>query len=372
MTTVLEPGTQQDTALRFLRVLRIRGYAQTPPVPVTECGPGLTFVNATVTPFKPLLVSGAPLGKTCQQQACVRATGESPWLFSFSMVGALTDGAFLDDVCGDITDAILAAMPWLGPDGLYALIDSRDADLVNAMELVARSVGIRLAPMTNSRTGTRWRYGDQFPLRGRGLTFVFRHPRPPCGDRCDADCGCGRWQGFGNIIIVDGPDATYVEAGIGIESMRSTAYGGQLYRLAEVRQGCAALEAQGYPPSAASEIFNLRRVADLLLADGVRPGSKGGGYILRRFALRLADSARRDRNGDWEADVRRVCGAGRLGDTVIDEVRRRERSHASRRAAAIAYLRHRAGPGRVSPEELYQTFGLAPQEASVLVSEAQH
>jgi hypothetical protein len=372
MTRTRQAGSQQDTVRQFLTVLRTRGYAQTPHVPVTECGPGLTFVNATMTPFKPLLARGVALGKTCQQQECVRATGETPWLFSFTMVGALTDGTFLDEVCRDVTDAILAAMPWLSPGDLYALVDSRDDDLIDAMGLAARSAGIRLAPVTSPRTGTRWRYGDQFPLSGRGMTYVYRHQRPPCGDGCDADCGCGRWQGFGNMIVVEGPGTSYVEAGVGIESMRSTAYDGELYQLPEVRRACAALESQGYPPSSAAEIVNLRRTAELLLADGVRPGSRGGGYILRRFALRLAGTVRQDRDGDWEAAVRRVCEPGRLADTVIAEARRRERSHASRRAAAITYLKHQAVPGRVTPEELCQTFGLARQEASVLVSEMPH
>jgi len=268
---------------RFLAVFGDQGYALTPSAPLTAGDPTVTFVNATVTPFKSLMAAGETVGRTCQYQECLRAHGAYPWLYSFGMVGALADAEHLGTVCADTGAALVAALGEARAAQLCVLVDARDADLSAAVQEHGMAVFVCDEP----RIQTRWTYGATYPMSGRGATILYRHQSGPCGPQCWPDCDCARWQELGNIILVSAPGHDYVEVGIGVESLLSTAHGGLQYRIPEIDTAVQVFVKDGWPLADACELVNLYRAVDRLIEDGAVFGPRGPGSVLRRLMARL-------------------------------------------------------------------------------------
>jgi hypothetical protein len=349
-----------QVADRFLGCLVGRGYQETPGAPVTAGDDSVLFVGATITPFKPRLEAGEPLGRTCQRQRCLRMHGAVPWLLAFDMIGALCDGEHLPALCRDSVEALLAAAPWLSDVGFEVWVDVRDDDLRAAMDLAAASLPVRVVGVDGDDVDTRWRYGHDSPLRGRGLTIAV-----PDDGRRPSDGETSRE--LGNVIVIESGAGTYVEAAFGLESVAASRHGGDLYALGEIRGEVARLEGRGLPAADAAALVNTTRAVTRLLEDGARPGGKGAGHVLRRLALELVDWAAALDPGDLERAVRLACPA-EVVDFLLAEARRRERSQRDRRAAAAAFARRNVS--RADPETLRQTFGLSLEDAAQVVAAA--
>lgn len=357
-------------AARFITSLTKSGFTQTPSAPLTDADSSLTFVNANITPFKPRLIAGDTIGATCQEQACVRAHGEFPFLFAFGMLGTITDFEHFDLVCRTVPAALLAAMPWGRPEDLVVAIDERDHDLITGMaDLLGR--GARLRLVSEGEIDTRWQYGAGAALTGRGLTIIYTG-KDTCGEGCRPRCWCGRWQELGNIIVIDTPNRQYVETGFGLESLQATAFDGHLYDLPVLAVEVRRCEALGLSTAQAQEAVNLSRVLERLLAAGAKPAGKGAGHVMRRFALRLFNLATNlPRAGDWQAKSAALSSSDQVATLIAEEGSRRLRSHDERVAAARAHFRRIPG----SPEavdSMVETYGLEPEDlASVLSATAE-
>jgi hypothetical protein len=180
-----------DAAGRYLGLLVERGYRLTGPVPLTEGDRTVHFVNANVTPHKPTLQAGEPIGRLCAYQHCFRAHGEHPWLFAFGMAGLLTDLADPDDlarIAVDSHDATVAAVPDQRADRIHVLVDAADEDLIGGVTAAATPTGGTVHALADSAISTRWDYGEGFDLRGRGVTYYYRRPDVGCEQECRPDC----------------------------------------------------------------------------------------------------------------------------------------------------------------------------------------
>jgi hypothetical protein len=339
---------------RFLNVFGQRGYTLTPSAPLTEGDLTVTFVNATVTPFKDRMAAGEAVGRTCQYQECLRAHGTYPWLYSFGMVGALVDAEHLGAVCADTAAALAAALGEERAARLVVLVDAADEDLTAA--LLGRGADVFVCE--DPRIQSRWTYGATYPMAGRGATVVYRHRGEPCGRECRPDCECGRWQELGNIILISTPGRAYVEVGFGVEAMLSTAHGGQRYRIPEIDSAAREFVGEGWPPADACELVNLYRAVDRLTVDGAVPGPRGPGSVLRRFLsqLELLHAA----NPLVRATVAEYA-AGRgarpaLVAVLEAEAARREKGRRRQMASAAALLRRFP---HTTEERLRETFGLS-------------
>jgi hypothetical protein len=355
---VFQRSSEHDSVIsRFLGVFVERGYALTRPAALTSGDATVTFVNATVTPFKDRMARGESLGRTCHHQDCLRANGTHPWLYCFGMVGALADAEHLGAVCADTGAAMAAALGAERAGRLSLLVDARDTDLT----AVAGRSGLAVAALAAPRVQTRWTYGDDYPMAGRGMTIVHRHDGPACDDRCGPDCGCGRWQELGNVILVTTPGRDYVEVGVGVESLMSTGHGGDRYLIPEIAEQVRGFVDDGWSAADAGELVNLYRAVDRLIADGAVAAPRGPGSVLRRMMARLA--------GLHEANERLGTGllayaAGRgAGPAVLGalqaEAARRESGRRRRVASAATLLRRHPG---TTEEQLRQTYGLSAAE----------
>jgi hypothetical protein len=350
----------ESFADNFLHHLEKKGYNRAAPFPVSAGDRTVSFVNATLTPYKDALGAGAELHSVCHVQPCVRAHGHAPWLYTFAMVGVLSDQADSARVVADTAAALLAAAPWIEPAELVARTDPCDSDLQGLL----RAAGLRLLDASGRPDLTRWHYGDGYPLEGRGCTLVAPvEGAAACGTGCGAACECGRWLEIGNIILIGGAGRDYVETAFGVESVRALVHGGDLYGLPELAAERARLRALGYPDDCARQITNLRRVLERLHLDGARPAGKGPGHVMRSMVRRALDLVAGDAGEDWPE---RVTAAG-LGPVVSgllrDEgARRAETGERSRRAAA-RLVRRRADGRAVTWDELHATFGLSREDA---------
>jgi hypothetical protein len=361
----VDDATLGGTGKRFLDHMTSRGFELTDPAPLTAADSSVTFVNANIMPFKARLTAGEPVGATCQFQPCVRAHGERPYLFSFGMLGAVTDGEHLDLLADAAPQALLDAMPWITGASLTFAIDRRDDHLAAAVAPFVTRTGAEVLRFPDDELPSRWTYGTGDVLAGRGLTIIYRNG-DACGPDCRPRCACGRWVELGNIITIDGPGRGYLEAGFGLEVMQSTAVGGDAYQLPWIASGVARATAAGLPPDDAADAVNLERALDRLLADGARPAGRGPGHIVRKFAARLLGLATRAGDGDLAAGVAALCGTGPVADLLLAEAGRRAGSGSARIAAARAYAR-RAQPGTDLPAELARTYGLNGEEIAAIV-----
>jgi tRNA synthetases class II (A) len=348
-------------APRFLAFLRDHEFTETPSAPLTAADPSVTFVNASITPFKPRLLAGDRIGRTCQVQQCLRATGRPPWLYVFDMLGALTDADHLLHVIEDVPRALLFAAPWLSADRLAVAIDREHGDLRDALEKNVLIENLLVEDVRHEDVPTQWSYGKDGRLTGRGMTFFHRSDNEPCGPGCAVGCRCGRWQELGQIIEVSSPHGTYTEAGFGLQSVQAITCGGELWRLPALRAETARLRDEGVAEENLRQTVNLSRALSALVDAEVRPGAKGGASVMRRFVRELLGclDVGSVPDDEWAERVRRLLPA-KVADLVIEEAERWCVSRRKAEAAARSYLRRHP---EATEESLVTTYGLDPAQA---------
>ncbi|WP_143568839.1 MULTISPECIES: S66 family peptidase [Streptomyces] len=357
------PATR-GVATAFLDALTERGYELTPAARLTEADSSVTFVNATITPHKQALARGGRIGSICHYQPCFRAHGEHPWLFAFGMVGLLADVEGPDDLDRIAEDTHLATLAALGHppvDRLHILIDSRDTDLQDSVGRAAALHGGVLHVLPDSTVGTRWTYGSDSPLTGRGITYYYRRPDVGCEPQCRPDCRCPRWQPLSNLIVVHNGERRYAEVGFGTEVTAAIPYGPNAFSLPEIADRVAMATGAGLADDAAADAVNLFRAVTMLVEDGARLSGKGPGSVVRKFVLRLLDLL--DGTLGVEGGERLLARFGatrQLFDVLTAERRRREAAMADNLRAALFMLDRNPG---TTDAELRSTYGVSEGQA---------
>ncbi|MFF3012779.1 LD-carboxypeptidase [Streptomyces sp. NPDC057939] len=354
----------QAVVTAFLDTLTARGYELTPAARLTEADSSVTFVNATITPHKAALARGGRIGSLCHYQPCFRAHGEHPWLFAFGMVGLLADieeAADLDRIADDTHEATLAALGHPPADRLHVLVDSRDTDLQESVGRAAARHGGTLHVLPDSTVSTRWTYGDDSPLTGRGITYYYRRPDVGCEPECRPDCRCPRWQPLSNLIVVHNGEREYAEVGLGVEVTAAIPHGPNAFALPEIADRVTIAVRAGLSPEAAADAVNLFRAVTMLVEDGARLAGKGPGSVVRKFVLRTLDLLDSALGVDGGEQLLRRFGATRqLLDVLRAERQRRERALADNLRAALTLLdRH----PHTTDAELRSTYGVSEGQA---------
>jgi hypothetical protein len=329
-----------NVARRILDCFADLGYVETPSEPLTTTDRTVPFTNASITAFKPRMLAGDSLGKTCQIQTCFRGRSEYPRLFVFDMVTVTADAGHLAEICGALPRALLAGATWITPNRVEVAINECDTDLATTLRRSLSVPDIVIREVRSDCVPTRWTYGAGDQLTGRGLNFFIRHETEPCSPACVFGCACGRWQEIGQIVAIHGVHRDYVEAGFGVESLQATAYGGHIYDLPWIVDERRRLEDAGFGAAEAVHLLNLHRAVTSLTRSGARPGSRGPAHVMRRLVLRLIDLA--GESGPWRDRVATVCTSKLVTDVVIAEGERRE----SLGRSAIAVAADVKRPGR--------------------------
>ncbi len=273
---------------KFLEFCRSHGYSLRNPVSILDSDATVMFVNASMTPFKPVMLASQSVPKTAVVQRCFRNYGGITYLNGFDMLGIVADAPALFGVFTDLLNFLDSI--GIGKQYLHMVIDSRDGDLLAAAGEMLPSARIHTQTGDSKRFFTRWKFGHGDALIGRGLTIAGEIPgMDACSDSCGWNCtNCRKFLPLGNIIMVrnSGTGKDYIDAGFGTEVVASFFHRGDIMQTppfcgyVDVLTPCHGLQ---NPRLVVRLLLAVRE----LLAAGLKPGTHKQNYLLRKFMREL-------------------------------------------------------------------------------------
>lgn len=314
---------------RFIAFFEARGHAAVPSASLIPAGDAtLLFTNSGMVQFKELF-SGAETRsytRAVDYQRCLRVAGKHN---DFEEVGRTPRHHTLFEMLGSWSfgdyfkrDAILWAWEFLTvdlgipADRLAATIYSDDEE---AATIWREEIGLpaeRLARWGNVEKGDDanfWRMAETGPCGPCSEIHFDRGAELSCGSTCIPDHSeqCPRWLEIWNLVFMqyeqhaDGRRTELpfksVDTGMGLERLASVSqqvlsnYDTDLFlpihALLQKMTGHdkAMFETQRFSYQV---IADHSRAVTFLLADGVRPGNEGRGYVLRRIIRRAVRHGR--------------------------------------------------------------------------------
>lgn len=314
---------------RFIAFFEARGHAAVPSASLIPAGDAtLLFTNSGMVQFKELF-SGAETRsytRAVDYQRCLRVAGKHN---DFEEVGRTPRHHTLFEMLGSWSfgdyfkrDAILWAWEFLTVDlGIPAdrLAASIYSDDEEAATIWRDGIGLpteRLARWGNVEKGDDanfWRMAETGPCGPCSEIHFDRGAELSCGSTCIPDHSeqCQRWLEIWNLVFMqyeqhaDGRRTELpfksVDTGMGLERIASVSqqvlsnYDTDLFlpihRLLQKMTGHdqAMFESQRFSYQV---IADHSRAVTFLLADGVRPGNEGRGYVLRRIIRRAVRHGR--------------------------------------------------------------------------------
>ena len=274
----------------FLSVYRDLGYRISESAPLLTDDPTLLFVNASVTPFKAAMVTGQAIPDTAQVQRCFRANMDEQWLLFFEMLGVVGMrnrlGAFTRDLIGFLTrDSGICSN-----EHLHSVVHPDDSLLQDAWLQATAGRPVHFLSQNSDKYWTRWAYGKNVTLSGRGMTVVWENSAlKPCSSQCDIHCSCQRFLPLGNIIAVENATGGgYVEIGFGAECLAAIQHGGSIYEIDEYAGRVRAISLLGYTSKESKCLANLLIGITRLIQEGCKPGNKKAAYVLRSLMRHFA------------------------------------------------------------------------------------
>ncbi len=396
---------------RFLRFFEERGHRILPNESlVAEVDPSLLFTVAGMVPLK-AYISGErtpPSPRLASCQRCFRGSGltiADMWDTSsvgdcthhtlFEMLGNWSIGDYFKEGAIQLAWELLTGPFHLDPDRLRPSIYPEDAE---SLALWTGRIGFDDAQVSRMLDNW-WQAGPTGPCGYDSEVYFDWGPPCSCG-RGDClpedECGGDRWTEIWNLVFMefdqheDGsrsllPQKT-VDTGMGLERMAAVMQGVRcnyetdLFR--PIIEGFDRRAEGG--ADAAARTRSLRvltdhvRAATFLIADGVRPGNEGRGYVLRRVIRRAAVHARRlSLSGGFAAGVPDVVATmasaypdlNRHAEEAAAAIRNEEEVFARTIDAAAERLEAllAAGTGTIAGEDafrLHDTYGL-PVELTI-------
>jgi len=282
----MEPYHETAVTQRsFIETFHSRGYQCLPSFSLLGDNPTVLFVNASVTPFLPRMLQGAPLARTALVQRCFRAHDDPAWLFVFHMLGILAEAADLDQVTAHLVD-FLVERAGLEPGRLHTVIDREDRELERAITLRLGSERLHHQRGNTELHWTRWHFGRTSPLVGAGLTLCYeRAAATACSPGCDVSCACGRYSPFANVIVMSHRhlERRYVDIGVGLESLVAATGDGDFFSLSPLREAVAALAPLAGDRAKARELANAYLGVTALVDAGIQPGPRRHQFVLRKL-----------------------------------------------------------------------------------------
>jgi alanyl-tRNA synthetase len=324
--------TTWELRQKYLNFFVGKGHEIIPSAPlVPENDPTALFISAGMHPLVPYLLGEPhPRGKRLvNYQRCFRTTDieavGDPWhLTFFEMLGNWSLGDYWKKDSIKYSWEFLTSKLWLGLDPkklavtVFAGDDDAPVDQESAEAWRGRGVPkdrIYYLPKENNWWGPVGEVGPCGPD-----TEIFYdteksfsdHTVPGCGPACE----CGRWVEIWNNVFMEyekKPDGSFVklhqqnvDTGMGLE--RTTAVLNSLDSvfaideltpiISEIRLKVPELDPRGVRITA-----DHLRAASFLIMDGVEPGNKDRGYVLRRLLRRVMSGSPKLRESVTLADL---------------------------------------------------------------------
>jgi len=325
----IQPQSAADLRARFVAFFEARGHQAVPSASLVPAGDAtLLFTNSGMVQFKELF-SGAErrsYTRAVDYQRCLRVAGKHN---DFEEVGRTPRHHTLFEMLGSWSfgdyfkrDAILWAWEFLTveagipADRLAATVYKDDDEAARIWLDEVRLPADRLARWGDVDRGNDanfWRMADTGPCGPCSEIHFDRGAALSCGEGCLPDHSehCPRWLEVWNLVFMqyeqhaDGRRTELpfksVDTGMGLERLASVSqqvlsnYDTDLFLpihealRREAGHGSAEFEAQRFSYQV---IADHSRAVTFLLADGVRPGNEGRGYVLRRIIRRAVRHGR--------------------------------------------------------------------------------
>ena len=314
---------------RFVAFFAARGHTEVPSASLLPAGDAtLLFTNSGMVQFKELF-SGAETRsytRAVDYQRCLRVAGKHN---DFEEVGRTPRHHTLFEMLGSWSfgdyfkrDAILWAWEFLTvelgipAERLAATIYSDDEEAARIWLDEVKLPPDRLARWGDVAKGDDanfWRMAETGPCGPCSEIHFDRGPELSCGSECvpDHSEGCPRWLEIWNLVFMqyeqhaDGRRTELpfksVDTGMGLERLASVSqqvlsnYDTDLF--VPIHAALRAITGHG-PDEFEARRFSYQVIADharavtFLLADGIRPGNEGRGYVLRRIIRRAVRHGR--------------------------------------------------------------------------------
>ncbi|MBK6326260.1 MAG: alanine--tRNA ligase [Chloroflexi bacterium] len=418
----MKPITSNEIRQAFLEFFNEFNHeiVSSAPLPQHD-NPTLLFTNAGMNQFVDVFLGKEkrPYARATTSQKCMRVQGKHNDLENvgpsprhhtfFEMLGNFSFGDYFKEGACRYAYDFMTKVCQIPADKLYFTVHTSDDEAYN---IWANQIGVpadhilRMGDKTNF-----WMMGDVGPCGPTSELHYDWGPeactcgRPDCSVLLDNDCD--RWLEVWNLVFMQydqAEDGTRtllpkpgVDTGMGLERITSVVQGTQanydndlfLPVMDKVQEllGDTAVQRQekyvGY-----RVIADHGRAATFLIADGVRPGAAGAGYVLRMIIRRaarfgrqigfqqpfLADVAQVYINQMGEAYPELRQRAEHIRHTLTQEERRFARTLDAALNQLLAILEEMAATGANQIDgqtafNLYATFGLPLEITRDLVKE---
>ena len=178
----------------FLAVFRTLGYTISESAPLLTNDPTLLFVNSSVTPFKSAMIDGETIPDTAQVQRCFRSNVDDAWLLFFEMLGIVGMRNHLDRFTRDLVCFLTKECGICSKAHLHTVVHPEDTFLRDAWLQATEGRPVHFLGQNSDKFWTRWSYGKNTRLSGRGLTVVWENSTiKPCNPDCNIHCSCPRF-----------------------------------------------------------------------------------------------------------------------------------------------------------------------------------
>lgn len=270
---------------QFLNFSQSRGFRTLPSFPLVTDDPSVLFINAGITPFKPIMLQGKLLPDTAIVQRCLRTRWNASGLFRFEMLAILGMASRIHDAAAHLFNFLTKEIS-LPISNLHCVANEQDTDLLGLVSLYLPDQQIHPLNANSHKYWVRWEFGYGEILTGRGLTLVWEFMnRSPCSKTCSIHCECQRFLPLGNIVdVLHSPTGCrYFDIGFGVERLISLFYDGELYAIDTLQASIEEFCKLGMDVEMAQSLTNLYSSITLLIEEGVLPSNKKSGYVLRKM-----------------------------------------------------------------------------------------
>ncbi|MBK8989175.1 MAG: alanine--tRNA ligase [Chloroflexi bacterium] len=418
----MKPTTSNEIRQAFLEFFNEFNHeiVASAPLPQRD-NPTLLFTNAGMNQFVDLFLGKEkrPYNRATTSQKCMRVQGKHNDLENvgpsprhhtfFEMLGNFSFGDYFKEGAIRYAYDFMTKVCQIPADKLYFTVHTSDDQ---AYDIWAREIGVpadhilRMGDKTNF-----WMMGDVGPC---GPTSELHYDWGPeactCGQpNCSVllDNDCGRWLEVWNLVFMQydqAEDGTRtplpkpgVDTGMGLERITSVIQGTQanydndlfVNAMDKVQALLGDTDEQRQEKYVGYRVIaDHGRAATFLIADGVRPGPAGAGYVLRMIIRRAARFGRQiGFQQPFLADVAQVfidqMGSAypelrQRADHIRHTLTQEERRFARTLDAALSHLldiladMHQKGEKEIDGQtafNLYATYGLPLEITRDLIKE---
>ncbi|BBH22578.1 hypothetical protein Back11_39230 [Paenibacillus baekrokdamisoli] len=276
----------EEIVLKFTNYYKSLNYSILDDDSIITDDPTLLFINSTIARVKEEIQVGENLDSTAIVQQCFRNNMTDYMMFTMLGVASLATEA--NRVMKDWINFI-KEVGNIPEDNLFAVIHSQDGMLIDLWKKTISRPYYTLDQNTDKYT-VRWKYGECYDFYGVGMSLAYIHPnRPKCNDSCDFFCDCDRHLALGNFIIINNPiiNKQYIDIGFGVERLLSYKNGIDYFNFESNKKNLLGVISLGLNKEDAKYILSFMKGIKKLVEEGIVPGNKKQGYILKSLIKKI-------------------------------------------------------------------------------------